>query len=281
MSRQAVVVGMLAETPLHPGAGSSSGAVDLPVSREAKTGYPVIPGSSLKGSLRDRARREEWPEQEILFGRPDSAGLLSISDARLLLLPVRSLTGLFQWATCPYILERLQRDFQLAGAGLSLPLDQLRPQRHQVLVADSHEAPEDKPVFLEELQFSVKKASTVNRVVDAVAQLVRHEQTRRRLSTQLVIVHDDDFGYFARHGLPVVARNNLDPDTKTSKNLWYEEHIPSDTLFYFLVNCPTGRTEELQAFINRLTQGSPYLQVGGNETVGHGWTALQIVSSVA
>lgn len=276
MSRQAVIIGMLAETPLHPGAGASEGVVDLPVSREAKTDYPVIPGSSLKGSLRDRARQEKWDETDTLFGKPDSAGFLSISDARILLLPVRSLTGLFQWVTCPYILERLQRDFQLAGTELALPLDQLSPKPQKVIVSEKHAIDPAKHMFLEELQFSVATAAAVDAVAEAIAPLIKHEQTRKRLSTQLVVVHDDDFSYFARHGLPVVARNKLDRDTKTSENLWYEEHIPSDALFYFMVNSPTRRSAELETFVEKLTAGSPYLQVGGNETVGQGWTALEI-----
>ncbi len=46
-----LLYGMLAETSIHPGAGQSSGFVDLPVAREAATDYPVIVGSSLKGAL--------------------------------------------------------------------------------------------------------------------------------------------------------------------------------------------------------------------------------------
>ena len=44
-----LLYGLLAETSIHPGAGQSSGFVDLPVAREAATDYPVIVGSSLKG----------------------------------------------------------------------------------------------------------------------------------------------------------------------------------------------------------------------------------------
>ena len=49
------IMGMLAETFLHPGSGQTANAIDLPVAREKTTNYPVIPGSSLKGALRDFA----------------------------------------------------------------------------------------------------------------------------------------------------------------------------------------------------------------------------------
>jgi CRISPR/Cas system CMR subunit Cmr4 (Cas7 group RAMP superfamily) len=42
------MLGLLAETPVHPGAGRSLGVVDLPVAREEATSYPVIVGSSLR-----------------------------------------------------------------------------------------------------------------------------------------------------------------------------------------------------------------------------------------
>ena len=55
---KAAMLGLLAETPIHPGAGRGMGVVDLPVAREAATDYPVIVGSSLKGALRDRVETD-------------------------------------------------------------------------------------------------------------------------------------------------------------------------------------------------------------------------------
>lgn len=111
------LLGLLAETPIHPGCGRSMGVVDLPVAREAATDYPLIAGSSLKGALRDKAEAVSKDQVEKRFGRPDQAGDLLVADARLLLLPVRSLTGAYRWLTCPHILERFRRD--LARAGLT------------------------------------------------------------------------------------------------------------------------------------------------------------------
>jgi CRISPR-associated protein Cmr4 len=40
-------------TPLHIGAGQGLGHVDLPIVREGHTNFPYIPGTSLKGALRN------------------------------------------------------------------------------------------------------------------------------------------------------------------------------------------------------------------------------------
>ena len=46
---------LYAESPVHTGAAGSLDVLDLPVQREAATGYPVIWGQSLKGALRQAA----------------------------------------------------------------------------------------------------------------------------------------------------------------------------------------------------------------------------------
>ncbi|MEK7748241.1 MAG: type III-B CRISPR module RAMP protein Cmr4 [Nitrospirota bacterium] len=139
-----------AQTALHPGSGTALGAVDLPVQRERHTQWPVIPGSTLKGILRDAVREkikgnypvkreengekkdvdkrtprqianEDDPDLVAAFGpgkidTPDQAhaGALNLTDARILAFPVRSLKGVFAWVTCSAVLERLVRDMGLA-----------------------------------------------------------------------------------------------------------------------------------------------------------------------
>src|SRR4051794_16286752 len=131
----AALLGLHAQTSLHPGAGTALGVVDLPIQRERHTQWPTIPGSALKGVLRDACReknkvnhdgdRKRADSDEFLvaaFGPPtdsagESAGALSITDARLLAFPVRSLKGVFAWVTCSAVLERLRRDLALADNG--------------------------------------------------------------------------------------------------------------------------------------------------------------------
>ena len=258
------IIGLLAETSIHPGTGRSTGVVDLPVAREAATDYPVINGSSLKGALRDQSRKIRGLDENI-FGNQDEAGALLISDGRLLLLPVRSLTGAYRWVTCPYLIERYQRDLKRAGLGTLPPV----PSVNQFCAL----ATVEENLFLEEREFRVTGAPP-QELIEALSALIAHDATRRRLSRQLVVLHDNDFAWFARYGLPIQARNQLDKDTKKSENLWFEESLPPDTLMYALV---VERNQGALEVLDRLfPAGRAYLQAGGNETVGQGWFAVTI-----
>ncbi|MCI5151170.1 MAG: type III-B CRISPR module RAMP protein Cmr4, partial [Candidatus Electrothrix sp. MAN1_4] len=127
-------------TALHAGTGQGVGVVDLPIAREKSTGLPIVPGSGVKGVLREELNPSDAGKDDLqpckdaagkevdakkcwtaLFG-PDAkainegaegsgfAGALNIQDAQLLCLPVRSVYGVFAWVTCPFILQRYKRD---------------------------------------------------------------------------------------------------------------------------------------------------------------------------
>lgn len=272
------IFGLLAETSIHPGGSEAAGVIDLPVAREAATDYPVIPGSSFKGALlglaaeklSDGSDRMAKSERHRIFGQQDNAGVLLVSDARLLLLPVRSLQTAYKWITCPHLLERFQRDRQRAGFNGSdvLPASNQPAKDKYLGVKHDH-------IFLEERHFTWE--GECQNLVASLERLIpeTHAPTRARLASQFVVLHDDDFVWFARHGLAVQARNRLDPEKKTTVGgaLWYEETIPPDALFYALL---AERGEKAIEPVANLFRDRPYLQVGGNETVGMGWFAVTI-----
>jgi CRISPR-associated protein Cmr4 len=101
---------LFTHTPLHVGSGKSVGYVDQPIQRETHTRIPIVPGSSLKGVLRDRFKSD--PDVDWLFGKESAehAGALLVSEARVLAFPVRSAKGCFAWITCPLVLRRAERD---------------------------------------------------------------------------------------------------------------------------------------------------------------------------
>ena len=266
---ETLMLGLLAETSIHPGSGRGLGVVDLPVAREAATDYPVLASSGLKGALRDKARSDSEIDRGSSFGKQDAAGELLISDGRLLLLPVRSLTTSYRWVTCPHLIERYSRD--LARAGLRFDVPGTSVGRRSVL---STPASGKDALFLEERQFSISGEPSAE-LVKVLGQAILHEETRERLGTQLAVLHDDDFAWFARYGLSISARNVLDETTKQSKNLWYEETLPPDTVMYTLI---AGRNGRGLGVVDQLfSDGNSYLQVGGNETVGQGWFAVKVI----
>lgn len=259
-----MILGLLAETSIHPGAGQSAGFVDLPVAREAATDYPVIVGSSFKGALRDTAERLGQGDVKRTFGESDAAGDLLVSDARLLLLPVRSLTSQFKWVTCPHLIERFQRDRDRAKRNGN-PID--------VTCSRGYLGDGTGMLFLEERQFEWAGDLPPN-LIGLIDKLIFHESARKRLPKQLVLVSDKDFVWFARYGLAVTARNQLKKESKTSNNLWYEETLPAESLFYALL---AERRAGALDLVKSIFATRPYLQVGGNETIGQGWFAVQMV----
>jgi CRISPR-associated protein Cmr4 len=263
-----MMLGFLAESAIHCGAGRSAGIIDLPIAREAATDYPFVAGSGLKGALRDRARSLARADVDDVFGKQDHAGKLLVADARLLLLPVRCLSGSYRWVTSPLLLERYRRDLTRSGISAKWKVPSVAPA--SVLASSSGK------LYLEERELAIASGGVPRDVIEAIAPLVRHAETRQRLSAQLAIVGDDEMAWFCRYAVPLQARNVLD-DAKRSVNLWYEESLPADTLLYALAMVRDDATK--RAVDGMFNDDHPYLQIGGNETVGHGWVAAAILGA--
>ncbi|QUL98551.1 MAG: type III-B CRISPR module RAMP protein Cmr4 [Candidatus Fermentithermobacillus carboniphilus] len=287
-------------TSLHPGSGTALGVVDLPVQRERHTQWPVIPGSSLKGVLRDVSRRQVLssdagnPDEDVWIetvfgpsvgGAEKHAGAVSISDAKILAFPVRSLRGVFAWVTCPAVLERFNRDLALIDSNLLTDIP--HPDKDTAVCADENLLLADRNrIMLEEFEFAV---STTQRSNNVAAWIADHgipemdEATRQRFKRNLVVLHDDDFTYFVRHATEVVARIGLDYQRKTVKEgaLFYQEFIPPETVFYSVIMANSSRREghpqAAAEVLDRLNQWLPkVVQVGGDETIGKGLCALRV-----
>jgi len=290
-STTARILALLAESSIHPGAGLPRNGIDLPVAREAATDYPFVPGSGVKGALRQTLIQAHPGLANRLFGtQEDGAGSLLVSDARLLLLPVRSLTGAYKWLTCPHLIERYRRDRARCGAAaIALPSQWdtvLRENTEPPPVMADGAGPAPDRLFLEEWLFEVK-GPPPDKVIALLKTAIADADAADRLANgYLAIVSDDEFAWFARHGLAVQARNRLrnkaddendnGPEfTKKSLNLWYEETLPPDTVLYLIVaERQSGALADAEGWLNHLH----YLQLGGNETIGQGWFQVQPVA---
>ena len=277
-------------TGLHPGGGTALGVVDLPVQRERHTHWPLIPGSSLKGVMRAECARDgrEYPNVLTVFGpetgaASDHAGAVAFSDARVLAFPVRSLSGVFAWVTCPAVLDRLSRDFGLVD-GKDFPDVPKVEKDKAACVQDSPLIAHDGRLMLEEFEFSRSEDPNAGKIADWIAQrAVEDAGTKARLPAHLAILHDDDFTYFVRNATEVVARVGLDYERKTVRAgaLFYEEYLPAETIFYSLVLCSNSRWPDSPissaADIVKWLRGKApkTVQIGGGETVGKGFCAVR------
>ena len=282
-------------TGLHPGSGTALGVVDLPIQRERHTQWPIVPGSSLKGVLRANciSSANGRLDEHVLaaFGpetssAADHAGALSISDARLLAFPVRSLKGVFAWTTCQATLSRLRRDLSVLGGEGFPSIPEVEANHAAYSPRSPLIAGREGQLMLEEFEF--KRAAGgdgTSAIADWIAQhTVEDVGTKDRLKTHLAILHDDDFTHFAQHATEVTARIGLDYERKTVRSgaLFYEESLPPETLFYALVTAEDSRRKSTPMTPERLLawlQGHSRktIQLGGSESVGKGICAVRFV----
>lgn len=283
-----VLVGMLAETPIHVGEGQQDAAIDLPIAREAPTDIPFIPGSGVKGAFREAAEMAVSSERidigrvETLFGpeagsRNMAAGALSFSEARLLALPIRSDRAPFLLVTSPLILRRHKADLSRCARSTDAV---------EAVLSAAGECNEPK---------AFAKVSGNARLEDLLVDLDEKNEAISGLAKQfsktfpglnldadwlgerLVVVPDAIMSWLATYAVPVRARNKLNND-KVSENLWYEENLPTDSLMCTLLSPRSN--EDFGNMIDDLwktlvtNDGHAFLQVGGNETVGQGWFRL-------
>ncbi len=289
-------------TPVHTGTGRSVDVIDLPIAREETTGWPYLPGPTIKGVFReatiptDKAQLELW---ERAFGpgvdrASEFAGDLVFPDARIVCLPVRSLWGTFAWVTCPLALQRLKRDcdhLELPFPKISLTLD----EANKVAVASASalcQAPRAGPtqreapgpisrlVVLEDLDLSVVEQSVVAGGEGPVETLAEHlgdavfptdKAWAAQLRQRLAVVHDDTFSFLCETATEVTARVRIDPRTRTvaQNALWYEEAVPAEAIFAAPVLCQRAEPETAEKMYALLSTPK-VIQVGGNASVGKG-----------
>lgn len=256
-------------SPIHAGTGQGVGMIDNPIAREKSTDIPFIPGTTIKGVLRDACDNDD--DCKMIFGsaRNDAdltMGAVTFSDARLLLLPVRSLKGVFAWVTSPLLLKRLMRD---AGKidGVSLP----PIGEDNCLISNTSELKlNNGKVVLEDLDLNSKANDVIDKWADWLADSlyeknsVWHDEMKKRLC----IVSDDSLAFLLETATEITARVAMEKETKTVKEgaLWYEEALPVETvLVSMLISKNESVFNKLKEFADNKT-----LQFGGNATVGRG-----------
>lgn len=248
---------LFTRTPLHVGCGSSVGVVDLPVLRERATGFPTVPGSALKGVLRDLF--DDTQTQNLLFGEQNGRGKILVGEARLAAFPVRSAKGGFAWLTSPLTLARLGIDCPAVG-------------EDAVLAPEGLVAIENN-VVLEE--YRLKRAGDLQENLKAALKpLCGHKLWQESLENRLAVVSDTVLTHFAQNACEIAYHNRIDDTTGTVANgaLFAQENVPSETLFVgqLMADDPA----HLAQLIARLTAEDNLLQVGADATTGLGWCTI-------
>jgi CRISPR-associated protein Cmr4 len=281
-------------SPVHTGTGQGTGVIDLPVARETTTGWPYIPGSSIKGVLRARCTPSAGVTGaatncfEEAFGPPterasDGAGALTFADGRLLCLPVRSLFGTFAWVTCPLALDRYRRDH--ATSRLPMPPVMDLAALHtdsplSVVVAADSMLADRGTVYLEDLDLQVVEAQPAAMATHIASSVFDDPTWQEHFRRRFAVVSDTTFSFLAEVGTEVDARIQIDEDRKTAKDghLWYEEAIPAESIFSAPVLAVPRNGTKAGALYELLVKGAGgVVQIGGHASVGRGLMEIKLV----
>lgn len=134
-------------------------------------------------------------------------------------------------------------------------------------------------VVLEEYALTSLKSNEHAAIATLLSTLTDDPLWKDKLSKRLVILHDDDFQHFVSTCTEVVARIVIDPKTRTNSNLFNQENIPCETLFYSVITVQAARREGGEGtpenHLGALLKANPHLQIGGDETTGHGFCEVK------
>jgi CRISPR-associated protein Cmr4 len=257
---------------LHAGTGRTADLIDLPTARMLATGIPFLPGSSIKGVLRDARRKVDKEKTEAVFGPERDAaahaGALVVGDARLLALPVRSFRGTFAWVTSPLLLTLAKRD--LEDATIDIPNIVGRgalPARESACIHKGK-------LYLEDLDLTATEAVGATAWAQLLAPLVSPGDDI--FSKRFAIVDDDTMTFLWETATQVDARIRLDEQTRTVAHgaLWLEESLPPETLLIGLLAADRSRRPDCvmppEAVLDFALSAEAVLQFGGKASTGRG-----------
>ncbi|WP_304335464.1 type III-B CRISPR module RAMP protein Cmr4, partial [Conchiformibius steedae] len=215
---------------LHIGTGQGVGTVDLPIARSRATNLPLVPGSSLKGVLRDSAKTQ-WKlvdnDINALFGSENTvdethASAVAFGDAHLLLLPVRSFAGTVAYATCPFILQRYARDMKLKHKQVQLK------DNTAALCTDSELLIKNTKIALEDLDMDAAADENAQEWAKTIADALYPdsvddaEKWREQFTKRFVVLPDNVFSFLADTATEIRMRIRIDSEKRIVKQgaLW-------------------------------------------------------------
>jgi len=293
MYEKAALLTFYAETPIHMGSGQSVSYVDLPIQRERHTSFPVLWASGIKGVIRNLALRK-WNDKDkvnTIFGpdpedASDYASCISITDAKILLYPVRSAKGVFAWITCPFVLKRFKEDLKAVKIKKDFEYNIPDVLDEKVFIAnDNLKIQEKNIVALEEFVFKAEVNEKAKKLAEKLKEFIPQNDLTNALENHFAIVSDDVFKDFVNYAVEIRTRIRIDQAKGTVKEtaLFSEELIPSESVFYSLLFIKDSfkpnsnmNAENVFSEIMSLLSENSLLQLGGDETIGRGYVRVNI-----
>lgn len=289
---------LYAVSPVHTGVGQAVDIIDNPIQRERHTRHPCFAGSGIKGAVRHNWETLGGDKNDIdrLLG-PDAnkelhAGAVSFGDAQLVALPVRSLKGGYVYATCPQALARAQRLLMLAKqktdwADVTVDDGKCLCNNNALLAGGK--------LHLEAFEYEASANDALKAIAGKLAALALPQNEaykffREKLASDLILLSDTDFGYFAEYAMLVEPHVRINEKTGTADEggFFYTENLPPESLLIaplMIGKTRTGKGEEHTADevfqkMNTLLHAQ-LLQIGGDATTGRGLVVATVAAAAA
>jgi CRISPR-associated protein Cmr4 len=314
MFEKHAAVFLYAVSPVHMGAGQAIGVIDNPIQRERHTHHPCFAGSGIKGAIRhawqalservDEGRKSHLKARlDAIFG-PESgssdlhAGAISVGDAQLVAFPVRSLKGGYVYATCPTAIARARRLLGLIDVKVEWPVlpaiaeGECLVANAALLTQRQHNGRSVDVLHLEAFEYTAKQRDSTE--VKAIAKWLAESALPAgdgylyfagKLASDLVVLADHDFAYFAEHATLVEPHVRIDPDTGTADDggLFYTENLPPEALLVaplLASGTRTGKADlpavDVMTQVRTVLDGR-LLQIGGDATTGRGLVVAKVL----
>ncbi len=262
-------------TNMHMGSGDINfNIIDNEVQRDPVTGLPTMFSSGIKGALREHFGNGNCEKVVDIFGSDimesnkenkgkSEPGKLKFLSGYLLFLPVRASKGdqAYYLVTTKEILSQFDVLYQsimgktVFGNLLQLlqPKTTYAPEGAEV---DGLKSKNEKiPAELKSIFVKLAGAENADRIMIMEEELVK------------------------KINLPILARNQL--DNGISKNLWYEEVVPHEAIFFtaVLADGTASGHDALKCFDQYIADGNgnSLVQFGGNASIGYGLTKISKV----
>lgn len=283
-------------SPVHMGAGTALGLIDNPIQREKHTDHPVMAGSGVKGAIRHHfyAQLKGTAEETTLsryFGpdtnASDYAGAVSFSDAQLLAFPVRSSKAGFVYATSPLALARAQRLLMAAKIPAGWKIASLKTGECEFINADLLA---NNKIQIDAFELTAKSSESLKAIAEDLAEKIfpaeaAYDFFKNKFETDLVLMSDDDFGYFVKNATLVEPHVKIENETGTASDggLFYTENLPPESILIGTLMASDERSKngntpaaDIVKFVANGLSGK-LLQVGGDATTGRGQVIVNAV----
>lgn len=277
---KAEMLGVKCITNLHIGtSGSVYGDIKSEVEKDAILGTPLIPSSGIKGALRNFWQINRKEDVMDIFGSDveekaeNKKGNCKFISGQLLFRPMRVSRGSYAYClvTTPELIEIMMNtvgSFQIDLNDIyETSVEDLRKEFYEIKKALNEFQDEvtagivnTEKCSIEEVEgYKIKKFKPENGLYKFLSKI--------SADIPVVIMKTQ---FFQMIDLPIVARNYLKEGK--SSNLWYEEFVPHQSYFYFVL---LWEKKEINIFLNFIQEICKQpVAFGGNNSVGYGYCKI-------